>query len=119
LEENIIIVPIVIFIGMIVLNQDQMNLGDIHMAKIEAECSSCGATGLYSGFAEPKGVAVVCVTCGGTGKETITYTPFTKRKERKGIKTVRLSKGTFIVTGVGPTGRAISYAEFEAGKMPT
>lgn len=85
---------------------------------IEIECQSCGGTGLYSGFAEPKGVAVVCVTCAGTGKSTFTYEPFERRKGREGIHTVRLSRGSFIATGVGPTGGSISYEAFQNGKFP-
>ena len=85
---------------------------------VQAECEACGATGLYSGFMEAKGTAVVCVRCDGTGCAKISYTPFTKRHGRHGIKTVSRSRGSFIATGVGPTGESISYAEFAKGKMP-
>jgi hypothetical protein len=93
------------------------------MEPVKAECSSCRATGLYRGFAEPEGVGVVCINCEGTGCRTIstpgvTYTPFTERKRRNDVKIVKLSRGTFIGTGVGPGGRGISYEEFLAGKMP-
>jgi len=84
---------------------------------VRTECKDCGGTGLYSGFAEPKGVAVVCVRCGGTGCAEYTYTPFVRRKGRQGIKTVRRSRGSFIGTGVGPTGGSITYKEFAKGKM--
>lgn len=86
--------------------------------KVEAECDSCDGTGVYSGFAEPKGVAVVCLGCEGTGCRILRYKPFKHRRRRKGIKTVRLSRGTFILTGVGPTGNSISYEEFWKGKFP-
>jgi len=90
------------------------------MAKIvRAQCSSCNGTGVYSGFAEPKGTAVVCLTCNGTGCEKIRYTPFKGRKIRRGIQTVRRSSGTFIATGVGPRGGSVTYKEFLGGKMPT
>jgi hypothetical protein len=56
--------------------------------QIEVECSACGATGLYCGFAEPKGVAVVCRQCGGTGKEVLSGTPFTYRKRRRNVEWV-------------------------------
>jgi len=57
--------------------------------------------------------------CNGTGKVVKTYTPFTLRKERKGIDTVRRSAGSFIATGgVGPIGGAVTYKEFKLGKMP-
>jgi len=86
---------------------------------IDAECDACAGTGLYSGFAEPAGVAVVCLRCDGTGCAKVTYKPFSGRKARRGIKTVRLSRGTTLMSGVGPTGKAeISYAEFAAGAMP-
>lgn len=85
---------------------------------IEVECGSCGATGIYQGFAEPKGVGVVCLNCNGTGAVNIDYKPFTGRKERRDINTVQRSRGSFIATGVGPGGRSISYQEFLNGKMP-
>jgi len=56
--------------------------------EIKAECSACGATGLYKGFAEPEGTAVVCHNCNGTGCQTMKYTPFTGRKRKRGIKRV-------------------------------
>lgn len=86
--------------------------------KIEVQCSSCNGTGIYCGFAEPKGVGVVCLRCDGSGKGELSYTPFTGRKERKDVKTVQRSRGSFIGTGVGPTGNSITYAEFIAGKRP-
>jgi len=84
----------------------------------EAECGSCGATGIYRGFAEPKGVGVVCLNCNGTGKVVKTYAPFAGRKERKDVQTVRQSAGSFIGTGVGPIGGSVTYREFLSGKMP-
>ena len=86
--------------------------------ELKVQCASCGGTGLYHGFAEPFGVAVVCLNCQGTGQSIIKYTQFTGRKVHKGIHTVRRSKGSFLATGVGPTGNSISYDEFLAGKMP-
>jgi hypothetical protein len=90
------------------------------MAKkmVKAECPDCGGTGLYRGFAEPEGVAVVCLKCGGTGCIELRYTPFIKRNGERGIHTVRLSRGSFIGTGVGPAGPSITYEEFKNGKMP-
>ncbi|MEK7637973.1 MAG: hypothetical protein AAB375_00905 [Patescibacteria group bacterium] len=86
--------------------------------KVEAQCSSCGGTGVYQGFAEPKGVGVVCLNCDGSGKEFIMYRPFITRKRRRYIKTVRLSQGNFIATGAGPSGGSVTYEQFLAGKMP-
>jgi hypothetical protein len=79
---------------------------------------------LYRGFAEPPGVAVVCVDCGGSGckkinvGETDVYTPFTERKRREHVKTVKRSRGSLVVFGVGPTGDGITYEQFLAGKLP-
>lgn len=88
------------------------------MENIKAECSACGGTGLYSGMCEPEGVAVVCLHCEGTGCEIIRYEPFEKRRGKRGITTVRRSKGIFIATGTGPIGGSISYEDFQNGKMP-
>lgn len=81
------------------------------------ECMSCGGTGLYRGFAEPKGTAVVCLYCKGTGCADIGRTPFIKRKERTDVDTVSRSRGTFILS-CGSVGRNISYERFKNGEMP-
>lgn len=39
------------------------------MKKLKIYCRRCGGTGLYSGFAEPEGVAVICLGCDGSGAE--------------------------------------------------
>ena len=88
------------------------------MQTIDAECRSCGGTGVYCGFAEPKGTGVVCLDCGGTGCQKIRYKPFTGRKRRAGVEKVQQSRGTFIATGVGPAGGVVTYEQFLAGKMP-
>ena len=88
------------------------------METLKTECSSCRGTGLYSGMCEGDGVAVVCITCAGTGCETISYKPFERRRGKQGIHTVRRSRGSFISAGVGPVGNPITYQEFQAGKMP-
>lgn len=89
------------------------------MTTVKAECKSCGGTGLYCGFAEPKGTAVICLTCKGSGCEEITYTPFTGPKEKKNIQTVKKSAGTFIVTGIGPieSGKGCSYSDFKSAQL--
>lgn len=79
---------------------------------VVAECTSCKATGIYVGFAEPEGVGVRCLDCGSTGKVTITYRPFTVRKLRRDVEIVRDSQGSFLPLGIGPSGLAISYADF-------
>jgi hypothetical protein len=85
---------------------------------VEVECKDCGGTGLYQGFAEPQDTAVVCLSCGGTGCAKLTYTPFTQRREKRGVSWVMRSRGSFIATGVGPAGGKISYQEFQSGRMP-
>jgi hypothetical protein len=49
---------------------------------------------------------------------TIRYKPFVKRKGRRGIKTVRCSRGSFIAAGVGAYGKSITYAQFRDGALP-
>lgn len=88
------------------------------METVKAECAACGATGLYSGFAEPKGTAVVCLECDGSGCKEIYFTPFTRRKGRRGIQTISRSRGSFIATGIGSVGESVTYQEFQQGKMP-
>lgn len=85
---------------------------------IHAECDACGATGVYQGFCEAEGEAVVCVRCDGTGRAKLYYTPFTARKNRRGVETVRRSRGALIATGVGPVGGSVTYAQFKKGQMP-
>lgn len=94
------------------------------MKTFEAECDACGGTGVYCGFAEPPGVGVVCQGCDGSGKRSIQYKPFEGLKKRtalhkdKKLTEVRRSRGSFIGTGVGPTGKSVSYADFLQGKRP-
>lgn len=77
-----------------------------------AECTDCDCSGVYQGFMEGKGEAVICMGCDGTGCRKILYAPFVKRRRRPGVKTVRNSAGRSIVTGCGPTGDAMSYEQF-------
>lgn len=84
---------------------------------VKAQCDDCRGTGLYSGMCEAEGTAVVCLGCAGTGCAIIRYTPFKKRKLRRDIKTVSLSKGRFIMAGVGATGQSVTYKEFLKGKL--
>jgi len=81
--------------------------------KIQVQCDPCKGTGVYQGFAEPPGTAVVCIHCGGSGADTVTYTPYTGRKVKRGVKTVSYSRGGFIATGVGAAkGTEMTYREF-------
>lgn len=95
-----------------------------HVQKIECACESCGATGLYVGYAERNGAAVVCHTCDGTGKVTrkIEWDEFDGRKTRRGIKRVF---GVNPGIGIGENKEmglklkdfgGMSYAEWRAGK---
>jgi hypothetical protein len=87
--------------------------------KVEHErIAGCGGTGIYCGFMEPKGVGVVCVGCGGTGKQTSTFRAFLGRRKRRGVRWVHRSAGTFIATGVGPLAGRVAYKDFLKGKMP-
>jgi hypothetical protein len=85
--------------------------------KIKTECGSCGGTGLYVGMAEPKGTAVVCLRCDGTGCREIEAIEFSGRKRREGISIVRRSRGSLIVRW-GPTGGSVTYEQFLAGEFP-
>lgn len=56
---------------------------------MDCECSDCGATGLYAGFAERPGAAVVCKPCKGTGSVKLKMpAKFTGRRGRNGIRMV-------------------------------
>jgi hypothetical protein len=88
------------------------------MPSIKIECSSCGGTGLYCGFCEAKGTAVVCQSCAGQGWQNFSYKEFTGRKRRAGVRTISISRGSFIATGVGAVaGTQMTYEEFEK-KVP-
>lgn len=80
--------------------------------KIIVQCESCGGTGLYQGMCEKKDEPVVCLNCGGTGGVELSYTPYTGRKKKRGVKCVRLSRGNFILNCGGVDGTEMSYAEF-------
>lgn len=84
---------------------------------VRARCDTCNGSGVYQGFAEKKGEAVVCEACEGEGCHTITYTPFAGRTTVKGVEKVYWSAGTSLL-GCGPIGNPVTYREFLAGKMP-
>ena len=56
--------------------------------QINIECKSCGATGIYHGFAEGDGVGVICNICKGTGGVLFNYNSFRSKKLRKDIEIV-------------------------------
>jgi len=57
---------------------------------VEAQCDLCDGSGLcpYPYTSGSNDLAAVCSQCGGSGKMTIKYTPFTGRKNKEGIKRV-------------------------------
>lgn len=93
-----------------------------HKMTVDAECTSCGATGLYCGMAERNGAAVICHTCKGTGCQRITYewTDFKVRKSRKGVRRVYLTNpGIVIGEGNGHELKdfgGMTFAEWKKGK---
>ncbi len=79
------------------------------------ECHYCEATGLYCGFAEKKGTAVICSECGGKGhlpaRKAMKSSPvFTERRARSGVKRVYADGGLWMVRSENKT---ISIEEFE------
>jgi len=79
--------------------------------KITAECEPCGGTGLYSGFMEGPGRAVVCTRCGGSGAQKLSIKPFQGRRTRRGIKEIRFGSG--LIVDNPRRGEWMSYAEFK------
>ena len=88
------------------------------MEIIEAECIECKGTGLYSGYMEPKGTAVICIRCDGSGCKEIAFTPFIEKKNRSDIQIVKRSSGSFIGVPFEPDSNSITYDEFQQGKTP-
>lgn len=84
----------------------------MNTVQIKIACPSCAATGLYRGFAEAPGEAVVCLGCSGKGWKWLQYQPFEGRKRKEGVNKIRKSQGSLIATGVGGHGDAMDYAEF-------
>lgn len=77
--------------------------------RIEVNCLACRGTGLYAGYAEPDGVAVICDDCKGTGAVMLDYSLFTGRKKRGDVTTVRSRFNT---------ANTVTYQQFLAGKVP-
>ena len=61
------------------------------ISEVKINCESCKATGIYSGYAEPEGTAVICKDCGGRGFKVATL--FNYRKTDNNIKIIKLSDG--------------------------
>jgi hypothetical protein len=84
------------------------------MPKIVIQCPSCKGTGLYKGFAEKDGAAVVCHTCQGTGKTDFSYEEFTGRKEREGVNRVYDGTHGYGISDIDYTtaeGKVIRFSE--------
>jgi len=78
---------------------------------ITIECPDCRGTGLYSGFMEVRGEAVICVRCSGTGAKEIHYEEFTGRRKKTGISRIRAGSGTLLDDSRKTAW--MSYGEFE------
>jgi hypothetical protein len=95
---------------------------------IEYECSSCYGTGLYHGYFEKDGAAVVCHCCNGTGKCTFRAKPFTGQKVAKGVKRVFDSSHGYVISAKDITTKdgvelpfsqwGCTYGEWLAGATP-
>lgn len=96
----------------------------------EIDCESCKGTGVYVGFAEHDGAAVICHSCNGNGKQNFsqTFTKFTGKKKKSGIKRVYDGSHGYVISakdvindeGLFPFSQAgVDYNEwFEDGKEP-
>lgn len=78
---------------------------------ITIECPDCRGTGLYKGFMEREGEAVICDRCSGSGKQEFHYTGFTGRKKKSGVNKIRGGSGTILDT----PGKSswMTYEQFE------
>ena len=72
----------------------------------------CGGTGLYKGFAEPEGHAVICNRCHGKGHMDFGKVAFTGRKTKQGIQWVLLDGGLWMMRGPESYTNKISVSEF-------
>lgn len=88
-----------------------------HKIEYDYQCAACQGTGLYVGFAEQAGYAVVCSSCKGTGKvhRVIEYDDYEGRQPREGVHTVLACNPGIVVGGDLDFGGQ-SFAAWEAGK---
>lgn len=81
-----------------------------------SECRSCGGTGLYKGFAEKDGAAVICTRCKGKGYVIdIHGKPFTGLKIRHDVSRVFLSSFGYVHTDQDFTcydGQVLHFSRF-------
>jgi len=80
---------------------------------MKVECKTCDGTGLYEGFAEPEGYAVICNSCEGRGwVNAAVGTPFTGRKSKHGIKFVYCDGGLWMMRQEDKPPKTITVQEF-------
>lgn len=82
--------------------------------KIKTKCEACNSTGLYVGFAEPVGTAVICRTCNGNGFCEIEIKLFLERKRRQGISRVFVDGGIWFARSDNLEKQTITTDEFYA-----
>jgi hypothetical protein len=87
------------------------------MKEIQIQCPDCRGKGVYQGFAEKQGAAVICHSCNGRGWTMFRYDEFNGIVQTKGIKTVFARNHGFVLTTDSPGG--VSYKEWLLdGKKP-
>lgn len=82
-----------------------------------AVCTECDGTGLYVGFAESEGTAVICKRCKGSGevKRMFRYEEFTKRRMRSDVKRVYATNLGFTLNAERDT-YGMPYADWHNGQ---
>lgn len=95
---------------------------------VEIECNACHGTGLYQGYGERHGAAVICCKCNGLGKVDFSYTEFEGRKEMPGVTRVFKPVPFFPQSGIDETTKdgsvlhfsrfGVSYEEWKNGSEP-
>lgn len=86
------------------------------MAKetINIVCTSCDGTGVYVGFAEIEGAAVVCSSCNGRGWSEFKFErALPERRVRKGVTTVFRRNQGFVLSPESAGG--LPYEEWRGG----
>jgi hypothetical protein len=93
--------------------------------EVDEKCPACSGTGLYVGFGEKDGAAVICHDCKGTGKFHFVheYEEFEKIEEKKGVKWVlQINPGIGVGEGNGfdfSDFGGMSYNDWKSGKKFT
>lgn len=91
----------------------------------DIKCKACKGTGLYVGFAEKDGAAVVCHDCDGTGKYHFRYEyeEFTRKVPANNVKWVfQTNPGIGVGEGEGfkfSDFGGMSYEDWKSGKKFT